>query len=143
MANRLRALQEGDVKVRDGGSTDLSLFDEPRHLAPGLFDRHAGLVGPVKLIEVNSLDTQTCERRLDLTSNRRGPEVALGLVERPGEIANHAALGEDERPLRCRNLPEGAANNLFRMPKAVDRRCVDPIHAAIDRSEEHTSELQS
>ena len=46
----LTALQQGHPEIGDADGPDLPLLHQPGHRFPGLLDRSAGLVGPVKLV---------------------------------------------------------------------------------------------
>ena len=128
----LGAFEQRHVEVRHARRADLPFVDEPRHLQPRVLDGRADRVGPVELVEVDALDAEAPERRLDLAPDRVGAQVALGLVVWPVAVRDHAALREDERPLRGGYLAERAADDLLGVAEAVDGRGIDPVHAAAD-----------
>ncbi len=63
MANRLATFQQFGVEVRDAGGANFSFLHEFDHLGPGVLDWCTGVIGPMKLIEIDAFDTQPAKRR--------------------------------------------------------------------------------
>ena len=131
--DRLAALEEGHVEVRDARPADLALVHEAQHLAPRVLDRRPRLVGPVELVEVDRLDAEPAQRGLALLAHARRPRVARGGGHAVLVVPAQAALGEHEGPLGGGDPGEGPADDLLGVAVAVDRRGVDPVDALRDR----------
>src|SRR4029077_17040560 len=58
-------------------------------------------------------------------------EDALGRLHGVAWIPCQAALGEEQRALRCGKFAEEFANDFFRMSQSVDGSRVDPVDAQI------------
>jgi hypothetical protein len=61
MPDRLASRQELYIEVRHAHRAYLSFFGEPNHGLPGVLDRCPGLVGPMKLIQVDPLHAEPAE----------------------------------------------------------------------------------
>jgi hypothetical protein len=123
----LRAAQLGDVEVRDADVLHESFGLELGERRPALLEV---LVGnrPVNLVEVDRVDAQARQARLDLTADR----VALEAVHDPAAAAvEQRRLGEDVRSLR--HSLKRAADDLLGMSEPVRGRGVDPVHAQLER----------
>src|SRR5207302_7497675 len=78
--------------------------------------------------EVEDVDSESPQAGLALAPDRLGLQAVADLAML---VPNHAALGEHVRPLA--HALEGAGDDLFGMPQAVDRGGIDPIDARIQR----------
>ncbi|HYL21451.1 MAG TPA: DUF4332 domain-containing protein [Gemmatimonadales bacterium] len=59
--DRLASRQEPDIKVRHAHGPHLAFFGEPNQGLPGVLDRRPGLVGPMKLIQIDPLHAEPAE----------------------------------------------------------------------------------
>ncbi len=74
------------------------------------------------------VDAETPQAGVAFRGHVGGRRGARGSVAVDAE----AELREDQRPLRCRQLLDGASHDLFREPGTVDRSGVDPVDAMVD-----------
>ena len=58
MHDCLAPFKERHVEVGDSSHADLALLDQLRHLSPGIFNRCAGFIGPMKLVKINALHVE-------------------------------------------------------------------------------------
>jgi len=105
----------------------LALLLKLRQRLPSLFNLSFG-VGPVNLIEINRLHTQTSQRVFQLLTERVRFEVAIDAAVL---MPTHGALGENIGLFR--GLLQSLRDNLFGVSKAIDSRSVNPINAQIER----------
>src|SRR5712692_341546 len=133
MANTLRPPERSDVEVGDPAGAHLPLLDQARHLAPRVLYRGADRVRPMKLVQVDPVDAEPAQRRLDFFADRFRPQVALRLRKRLRWVSDLTALGEDERTLGGRDLAQRPTDDLLGMAESIDGRGVDPVDAGRDR----------
>ena len=131
--DRLAARQQVDVEIRHADRTHLAFLDELHHRRPGIFDRRAALVRPVKLIEVDALDPEPPERRLAFAPNRIGRQDAPRLAHAIVLVPDEPAFREDERPLRVRDLAQQLSHDFFGVPEPVHGGGVDPVDSPFQR----------
>src|SRR5271157_1863122 len=72
VTDSLTPLEQSGVEVAQANRPDLALVLEVAHLAPRILRRHARLIGPMDLIEVDALDPESPERRLALAPDGCG-----------------------------------------------------------------------
>jgi hypothetical protein len=87
----------------------------------------------MKLIEVDSFDAESAERRFALLSDRVGPEHPLRLLHWVARVPHQPALREHERPFVGRQLPQQTPDQLLGMAETVHRGGIDPGDAQLDR----------
>src|SRR5260370_13182281 len=133
VADAFGPLQELDGEVRDPAGTDLAGADQARHRTPRLFEGRSDRVRPVELIQVDALDAEPAQRRLDLLADRFWPQVALRLGKRLRWVRHLSALGEDEGTLGSRDLADRLSDDLLGMAQPVDGRGIDPVDAGRNR----------
>ncbi len=124
--DRLRPAQLLDGDVRQADQADLPLAAEVHERADRLLDRHV-LVHAVQLVEVDPLQSQPREARVDRDAQVLGPPVAR---ERVRAVVDEAALGADHKPVRVRVQRLGDPQLALEGPIDVCR--VDEGHAELD-----------
>src|SRR5713101_6745836 len=127
MPDGFAAFQQAHIKVGDSGHSDLSLLDEPYHFSPGILDWRPGLIGPMKLVEINALYTQPAQGRLALSPNRFRLEYTTRLCHGVRLIRNQSTFGENQRTLGGRQLAQQASDNFLGVAQSVDRGRINPI----------------
>ena len=114
VADRLASLDQRPVEVRDADGAHRAGVLELGHGAPGVLDRHARLVGPVQLVQVDHVDAEASERTPRIP---RGPAPAGTRSPRmPGRASRPRGPGPGARPPRARRSPR-------RPPCRRPRRC--------------------
>src|ERR1700682_2889898 len=88
-----------------------------RHRGRGFLDRHGG-IGPVHLIEIDDIGTQTPQRILDLLANAG----LAGIAERPAVLPVETDLGCYQDAFAPRTLGQRLAHDLLRAGEATSRR---------------------
>src|SRR5207249_7475218 len=63
VAKLLAALQQRDGEVGHPRRPHFALLDEPHHRLPRILHGRSRLVGPMKLVEVDALDSEAAQRR--------------------------------------------------------------------------------
>src|SRR5207249_7040013 len=99
-----------------------------------LLDRRAGaVVGPVELVEVDPLHAEAPQAVLAFLADRRRSQVVADADGAPPPLPAAAALREDVDVLAGPEARERLADDLLGVAEPVDRRGVDPVHAALER----------
>ena len=83
---------------------------------------------PMELVEIDMVDAETPQAGVAFRGHVGGRRGARGSVA----VDAQAELREDQRPLRRRQLLDGASHDLFREPGTVDGSGVDPVDAMVD-----------
>ncbi len=106
---------------------DLALFDQPRHGADGIFDRH-GRIDAVLVIEVDHVHAQPLEARLARTDDEFRTAV------RDLAAATRAQIAELRRQHDFGTAPlDRLANELFVVTEAVHVGRVEKRDAPVER----------
>src|SRR5437764_5904275 len=107
--------------------TDLALFDEPRHCADRILDRHCR-IDPVLIIEIDDIDSEPLEARLAGLDNIGGTAVdAIGAARPPG-LAEFARDHDIVAPAL-----QGPAEQFLVLAPAIHVRTVEMIDPELDR----------
>ncbi len=133
MVDLLASLEQLDSEVRHAAPANLSLLDESRHLAPGILDGGTDLIGPVELVEVDTLHSESTKRCLALVPDRIPSEDAARSGPRIALVPHDPTLREDVWPLPLGNVAEKATYHLFRVTQPVRRRRIYPVEPQLDR----------
>ena len=133
VADRLAALHQIHVEIRNAPSANFSLAHQLRHRAPGILNAHAAVVGPVELVKVDTFDAEPAEGSFALFADGFRLEHALRLAHAIFGIPYKPAFCEDQRTLGRRKLAQQFADKLLGMAQAVNRRSVDPVDAELER----------
>src|SRR6516225_9097826 len=108
--------------------THLALFDEPRHRADGLFDRHGG-IDPVLVVEVDGVDAEPLQARLaGLRDVGRGAVDTVGAARAP-RLAELAGNNDAVTPVLQR-----PAEQLLVLAPAIPVRAVEMVDTEFDRA---------
>src|SRR5205085_2365265 len=59
VTDRLAAVEQRHVEVRDPDGANLPFLDKLHHRIPRVFDRRARLIRPVELVEIDALDAKS------------------------------------------------------------------------------------
>ena len=128
--DRLATVELVDVEVRHAEPAHLAFGGKVGEHAPGLLERRAAFeVGPVDLVEVESLDPEPAQAELALRADDVGAEVAH---DAPVRLAPAPALGGDEDVVADPVASQRAPHDFLGVPEPVDRRRVDPVDARLD-----------
>ena len=112
------------------GSADLAFLLQVQQHLPIVLDRGAVIGGPVHLVQVDLLHFQALQRPFHFAADAGGGTDALGQLVGVRLVADQAAFGENERALGLRKVAHRRGHDFLGAAKAIDRRRVDPVHAA-------------
>src|ERR1700692_2871106 len=104
MSDTLTTFQQFLVEIREGSGANFSFLHKLIHLGPGFFDRSSGVIRPVKLIEVDALQTQPAKRSLAFTPYGFGLEHSIRLFHPILPVPDEAAFREDVGSFGFRQL---------------------------------------
>ena len=107
--------------------TDLALFDEPRHCADRILDRHCR-IDPVLIIEIDDVDAEPLQAHFAGLGNIGGAAVDAVGAARPLGLAEFACDHDAVAPAL-----ERPAEQLFVLAPAIHVRAVEMIDAELDR----------
>src|SRR5207245_750621 len=99
--------------------------------APVVSERSAVLGGPVHLVQVDALDGEPAERRLDLAVDAQGIAYAARRRGAVVLVPHETCLGENVGPVVGRDIAQRAGDDLLGVAEAVHRRRIDPVDAAL------------
>ena len=132
--DRLRAAQLRDVEVRHADVAHEPLGLQLGERRPPLLDVLVG-IGPVDLVDVDDVELEPREARLDLAADR----VALEAVRDGAVLLVQRRLGEHVRAIV--EALQRATHDLLGVAKAVDRGGIDPVDAELDRPPDRRDRL--
>ena len=133
VSDGLAAVEQLGREVGDPAPAHLALVGQRRHRRPRLLDRHAALVGPVELVEIDVVEAQTAQGRLTLATDRVRTEIVANAPHGVGLVPREAALREDVGTLSLGQRAHRPADDFLRVPVPVHGRRVDPVHAPLHR----------
>src|ERR1700730_10608148 len=107
------------IRESDGAYFPFHLELEQR--APVILERGAVLGGPVHLVEIDALDAEAGERRLELTADAPWVADAPRLDRVVAFVPHEAGLGEDKGSVVRRDVAQRTGDDLLGMSESVDR----------------------
>src|SRR4051794_10225450 len=108
----------------------LALALQLEQRAPVVAQRRAVLGRPVHLIEIDLLDAQPAQRRVELATDAGRVADHSRRIGARRVVPDETALGEDERPFGARHILQCTGDDLFGVSEPVYRGGVDPVDAA-------------
>src|SRR5215813_19826 len=133
MPDPLTPIEQAHIEIGNSGCANLPLFDQLRHLGPRILDGGARLVGPVELVEIDTVDSESPQRCLAFAPDRRRLQVGLRWGHPITVVPDETALCEDEWALGCPELSDKPPDQLLGMSQSVDGSGIDPVHPQLER----------
>src|SRR5439155_14859474 len=118
-----------DGKIADSDRPDFSLLEQTAHRRRGLGNGRLR-IGPVNLIDIDTVGLETFQGGIDLRQNPVAACVAKRLPILP--VETHLGRNDRTTPQLCTGY--GSADDVFGISETVNRRSIDEIHAVAERS---------
>ena len=128
----LRCFELRDGVIGEPDGAHLSFLFQLQKGAPVVLERRTVFGGPVHLVQVDALDVEPAERRLDFAPPAQGIAYAARRGRAGGVVPHEAGFGEDVRPVVGRDVAQRAGDDLLGVAEPVHRRRVDPVDAPLD-----------